>query len=184
MTLALHVKGNKMNVRLVAIIATVTIVTTSAGCSGMRNFLFGRGAACGVCPSQGPAFGLPAPELGCGLEPGCGYELGCGHEPPRHGRMLRGCGLFGGGTCSGSDSCGCGSGSHGFAPGAYGAHSGVMNDPYAIEGVVIGSEMIGGPYNGYPGAVSPGTVIGDNFGTRGGQVMSVDPTPRAPTPAN
>jgi hypothetical protein len=174
MTLGLHVKGNKMNVRLVALIATVTIVTTSGGCSGMRNFLFGRGAACGVCPSQGPNMGLPGPELGCGMEPGCGYEPGCGHEPVRR----RGCGLFGGGVCNGSDSCSC-SGSHGFAPNPYGAYSGGVNDPYAMEGEVIGSEMIGGPYNGYPG-----TIVGDNFGTRGGQIMSVEPAPRTSTPAN
>jgi len=184
MTLALHVKGNKMNVRLVALIATVSIVVTSGGCSGMRNFLFGRGAACGVCPSQGPSFGLPTPDPGCGMEPGCGYEPGCGHEPPRHRGLRRGCGLFGGGACNGSDSCGCGSGSHAFTPNAYGAFSGVVNDPYALHGEVIGSEMIGGPYNGYPGAVYPGTVVGDNFGTRGGQVMSVDPAPQTSTPAN
>jgi hypothetical protein len=59
-----------------------------------------------------------------------------------------------------------------------------VNDPYALHGEVIGSEMIGGPYNGYPGAVYPGTVVGDNFGTRGGQVMSVDPAPQTSTPAN
>lgn len=184
MTLALHVKGNRMNVRFVAIVATVTIVATSGGCSGMRNFLFGRGAACGVCPSQGPAYGMPGPELGCGMEPGCGYEPVCGHEGGHVGGLRRGCGLFGGGTCNGSDSCGCGSQGHGYAPNSYGAYSGVVNDPYAFGGEVIGSEAIGGPYNGYPGAVYPGTIVGDNFDTRPGQIMSVTPGPQSPSPAN
>jgi len=190
MTLALHVKGNRMNVRFVALVAAVTIVATSGGCSGMRNFLFGRGAACGICPSQGPAYGMPGPELGCGMEPGCGYEPscgyepGCGHEPRRHGLLRRGCGLFGGGTCGGSDACGCGSQRHGFAPNPYGVYSGVVNDPYAFEGGVIGSETIGGPYNGFPGAVYPGMIVDDGFDARGGQIMNVVPAPRASTPAN
>jgi hypothetical protein len=168
-----------MNVRFVALIATVAVITTSSGCSGMRNFLFGRGAACGVCPSQGPGYGLPGPELGCGMEPGCGYEPTCGHEPPRFGGLRRGCGLFGGGICRGSDSCGCGANAHPGVTSGYGAFPGVVNDPYMYDGAVIGSEMIGGPYNGYPN-----TIVGDNFDSRGGQIMSVDPTPRTSTPRN
>jgi hypothetical protein len=60
----------------------------------------------------------------------------------------------------------------------------VVNDPYAMEGEVIGSEMIGGVYNGYPNAVYPGTIVDDNFGNRSGQVIGVDPAPRAAAPAN
>jgi hypothetical protein len=194
MTLALHVKGNRMNVQLVATLATVLIVATSGGCSGMRNFLFGRGAACGICPNQGPAYGVPGPELGCGMEPGCGYEPGCGHElgcgyetPGAHrpfAGVRRGCGLFGGGLCNGSSSCNCGS--RGLTPSAnpYGAFSGVVNDPYGFGGEVIGSEMIGGPYNGYPSVVYPGTVVDDNFDSRDSRIIRGESVRPVPTPGN
>lgn len=174
-----------MKIQVVALVAALTIVTTSTGCSGMRNFLFGRGAACGICPSQAPAHQAPtylppAAELGCGYEPSCGYEPGCGYEgnvgqAPRLFGSHRGCGLLGGGLCNGSSGCNCGSGpSH--SMGNYGAHGfgGMVNDPYMMDGASMGSEFMSEPYNGYPqtiynGPTTSGLPVGSGWQDRGSQ---------------
>jgi hypothetical protein len=193
MTLGLLIKGNAMNFRLITVMTAVLVITTSSGCSGMRNFLFGRGAACGNCPTPGMTAGI---EPGCGHEQGCGHEFGCGHEPgcgheasPGWRPMSRlhgGCGLFrGAGICNGSSACNCG----GRAPQGYqSGFSGMGSDPYSTyPGEIIGSEIIGDTYGGYPGAVTPGTVVpgtisGDNFGARSGErIIGVDPQPIAPS---
>ncbi len=45
-----------MNTRICSVIASVTLLTLSSGCGGTRNFLFGRGARCGMCrPSAATA---------------------------------------------------------------------------------------------------------------------------------
>ena len=184
-----------MNIRIVAAIATLTVVTTSGGCSGMRNFLFGRGAACAVGPTAGPVYGvpglLPGLERGCGWEPGCGHELGCGYEPAcgyeraphRPFAGLRGgCGLLGGrGTCAGTPACGCGT-APGYPQGhgQYDAYSGSVQDPYGYSGAVVGSEIVGDSFGGYPGVVYPGAtypggVIGDSWGARGERIIGETP---------
>ncbi len=156
-----------MKIQTVALVAALTIVTTATGCSGMRNFLFGRGASCGICPTQGPAcqqtpaWTPPTPELGCGFEPGCGMEPGCGHEGSfgHNHRGLRGCGLLGGGLCNGSSGCNCGSS----FSGSHGAHSGNFSDPYAFGGSPVGSEFVVDPYNGYPQTIYPGSTSGGEW---------------------
>lgn len=193
MTLGLLIKGNAMNFRLITVMTAVLVITTSSGCSGMRNFLFGRGAACGNCPTPGMTAGI---EPGCGHEQGCGHEFGCGHEPgcgheaspgwrPMSG-LHGGCGLFrGAGICNGSSACNCG----GRAPQGYqSGFSGMGSDPYSsYPGEIVGSEIIGDTYGGYPGAVTPGNVVpgtisGDNFGARSGErIIGVDPQPIAPS---
>lgn len=53
-----------MNTRIFSIVVAATLMTVSTGCSGMRNFLFGRGARCGLCSSAtapAPAYTSPAP---------------------------------------------------------------------------------------------------------------------------
>jgi hypothetical protein len=201
MTLALHVKGYEMNLRIATFVATLSLLATAGGCSGMKNFLFGRGAACGPC--AGPNCGVaPRPEPVCGFEPVCGQEPVCGHEPvcgyeqapvrPFAG-LRRGCGLLGGqGTCSGSPSCGCGGSTQSYMPSGVDAHYGEVHDPYAHGGEVIGSQVIGDSYNGYPthgtivpegvvpGTVYPGTSS-DNFDARGSQIINGSPMPSVVT---
>jgi hypothetical protein len=194
MTLALHVKGYMMNIRIVATVAILAVMATSGGCSGMRNFLFGRGAACGPGPAAAvPMYGLPGIERGCGMErgcgfePGCGYELGCGYEPgcgyeatPRHrpfAGLRGGCGLLRGhGSCAGSAACGCGH--HGsYMPGQYDAYSGAVHDPYSYGGAAIGSQIVGDSFGGYPSTIQPGMLfpgsgsMGDNFNLRGETII-------------
>jgi len=199
MTLGLHIKEHIMNVRLITCLTAVLAIAAGGGCSGMRNFLFGRGAACGNCPPGGMEMGGPIGEFGCVMEPDCGDELGCGREPvcghegrpgrrPLLGRH-QGCGLFAGlGFCNGANGCGCGQGP---ATGYRSGYGGVVNDPYSYSGEVIGSEIMGDPMGGYPGAILPGTVYpgtvypgtisSDNFDARGERVIGIDPQPIRPS---
>lgn len=55
-----------MNTRIFSVMIAATLMTVSTGCSGMRNFLFGRGARCGLCstatapaPYTAPAYTAP-----------------------------------------------------------------------------------------------------------------------------
>lgn len=61
-TLAMHFKETMMNNRLCAVMTAMTLIICSTGCSGMKNFLFGRGARCGLCSSLGSR--LPVPRFG------------------------------------------------------------------------------------------------------------------------
>ena len=171
-----------MNTRILTVAAVMTLLTLSSGCSGMRNFLFGRGARCGLCNSQRTPL-LPRQNLDanvpvaagasrglCGLrnnapaqapltyapnyaaEPGCGYEPACGHEA--------GCGYE-----TAADQCNCGgvvSGTSSYGPSNYGPvvenYAPVVSDPYS-SGNVVGSYPVEGQIvgNGYP---IDGTVMG------------------------
>lgn len=51
-----------MNARICSVIASVTLMAFSTGCSGTRNFLFGRGARCGLCTKKASV--VPAPQFG------------------------------------------------------------------------------------------------------------------------
>jgi hypothetical protein len=46
----------------------------------------------------------------------------------------------------------------------------------------VGSEIVGGTFNGYPSVVYPGMTTGDNFDARGERIIGADPMP-SPTPA-
>lgn len=190
MTLALHVKGHKMNIQFATTMATLTLLVSASGCSGMKNFLFGRGAACSTCATA-PAYGIASAEPVCGYEPTCGHEPVCGHEhaPTRpFAGLHRGCGLLNGqSTCNGGPTCGCGGSAQSYMPSGVDSYYGEVHDPYSYGGEVIGSQVIGDSYNGYPttgtivsenvvpGSVYPNSSM-DNFNTRGGQIMS-SPTP-------
>jgi hypothetical protein len=195
MTLALHVKGNEMIKPFATMLATLTLLVSASGCSGMKNFLFGRGAACNTCATA-PTYGIAPSEPACGYEPVCGREPVCGYEPvcghehapagPLAG-LRRGCGLLNGqSTCNGGPSCGCGS-AQSYMPSGVDSYYGEVHDPYAYGGEVVGSQVIGDSYNGYPTAGTivsegalPGTVYPnaapDNFNTRSGQIIG-SPTP-------
>ena len=93
-----------MNTRICSVIAVMTLVTFSSGCSGVKNFLFGRGARCGLCSggSAAPLFGntMQAPNPGTYQQPaaGCNGQVysaqpggGCGTTVPDN----CGCGPYG-----------------------------------------------------------------------------------------
>ena len=87
-----------MNNRIFLVVMTIAVLSTSTGCGVFRNFLFGRGAKCGLCnrlkaPAQklGPA-AVPAaptcntptyvqpqvPQAHCGCNPNpCGQAATC-----------------------------------------------------------------------------------------------------------
>ena len=51
-----------MNTRFCTVVTVVVLLCLSTGCSGMKNFIFGRGARCGLCTKIGSC--LPAPSFG------------------------------------------------------------------------------------------------------------------------
>ena len=59
-----------MNIRICSFVAVMTLVSITSGCSGMKNFLFGRGARCGLCNSN--SGGMPAPQFGNAMQAPCG----------------------------------------------------------------------------------------------------------------
>ena len=173
-----------MNTRILTIVGTLALLTLSSGCSGMRNFLFGRGARCGLCNKQRTPL-LPRLHQNsnvpvatgatgiCGLrhsapvqapltyapnyavEPGCGRELTCGHEA--------GCGYE-----TAADQCNCGgvvAGTSSYGPSNYGPvvenYAPTVNDPYNSSNIVgsypVDGQIIG---NGYP---IDGQVIGNGY---------------------
>ena len=54
-----------MNSRIVTVVMAAGLLASSTGCSGMKNFLFGRGAACGLCSK----LSLPKPCFGNMMPP-------------------------------------------------------------------------------------------------------------------
>ncbi|MEO1614258.1 MAG: hypothetical protein AAFV88_00325 [Planctomycetota bacterium] len=83
-----------MNKRLVMVLLSMTVITTSSGCAPFRNFFFGRGAKCGLCtritapfqksaplaapaaaPCQTPTYVQPLPQP-CAPAPQCGCGPG------------------------------------------------------------------------------------------------------------
>ncbi len=76
-----------MTIRSLTLVALVMVMGSSSGCCGMKNFMFGRGARCGLCnraraigTAINPLAAAPAPAPTAAAAPGC---------------RLPGCGLFG-----------------------------------------------------------------------------------------
>lgn len=61
-----------MNARIASVVTAATLVLTTTGCSGIKNFLFGRGSRCGLCTKLTPPFGNLAPTCGTGTCPSGG----------------------------------------------------------------------------------------------------------------
>ena len=93
-----------MNTRICSVIAIMTLVSFSTGCTGIKNFLFGRGARCGLCnggslaPQFGNAMQAPNPNGSCQQPAGYNGQVysaqpcgGCGSTVPNH----CGCGNYG-----------------------------------------------------------------------------------------
>ena len=100
----MHMKEDNMNTRICSVIAIMTLVTFSSGCAGIKNFLFGRGARCGLCsggslaPQFGNAMQAPNPAGPCQQPAGCNGQVssaqpcgGCGSTAMNHS----GCGNYG-----------------------------------------------------------------------------------------
>lgn len=92
-----------MNRRIFSVLTTVTLILLSTGCSGMRDFMFGRGARCGLCNRSNPqppaAFPYgPPPAAPPMAAPGC---CGCNGYPAAGHNSYVGSGYVGG-------DCGCG----------------------------------------------------------------------------
>lgn len=193
-----------MNARMLTVLTTATLLVATSGCSGTRNFLFGRGAQCGSCLTLPKIPGLGGNRLGSRLSnpfssPSCSTcQSGAAIAPPVVSSPHFGSSSCG--TCGvpvGDVGCGCGS--SGFAPS--------VNDPYLSSPPINGSiqssgQIYNGPvYNGQPiyngadvynGAGSfggPSTFQGDNFQSRrfdtdGARILNVEPLPPGVTPVN
>lgn len=134
-----------MNTRLCSVIAAATLLTISSGCSGMRDFLFGRGARCGLCrstpapiippapvPYAPPPATCPPPMQGVVTAP----PMGCGCNEYVTGSVHAGMPCGNCGTICGDCGCGC--------SGAVESYGPVVNDPY-LSGQVMGGPI---PQNG------------------------------------
>lgn len=182
-----------MTIRSFTLVTLVMVMGSATGCGGMKNFLFGRGARCGLCnrgavpaPVNPAAPAQPAAP-GCGLLPRCGLfgrkpapthtpPVACtppaGYAPlPTRPDVCRdgntGQGYVGSGCVDGGYSMGMG-GDCGCAPG-YGAapSQGGVVDPYLRGGVNNGGYPIDGDYSG-------GVIQGDGFQPRTYQSNRVD----------
>lgn len=141
-----------MNASISSVVTTVTLLIITPGCSGMGNFLFGRGARCGLC-NRGPAFQAPQPPRPQPQTQPCQPNPCVPYQPQQPYGMTPAypagpcsppCGTYG--SAYGGD-CQCGS--------AY------MSDPY------IGGEVI----EGYPGEImgSPEVLTEDEWERRQSQ---------------
>ncbi|TWU02575.1 hypothetical protein [Stieleria varia] len=163
-----------MKNRILTIVAASTLLCLTTGCGTVRNFLFGRGAGCGLCRSNAsilpqPA-SVPVAPPACGLtqpEPTCGYpaQNTCGCQTPAT------CG-----TCSPSSNS-YGPVSSGYAPDPYSGIIGSSVDGGYIQGEVInGAPTYGGTEGWYerPGTSTQQSYKVDRDGAR---IVSEDPLP-------
>lgn len=193
-----------MSIRNLTLVMLVLVTGSSTGCGGMKNFLFGRGARCGLANrvgAVGNALNPLAPAPGINQAPGFAQSGGCGTPS--------GCGLFSrnnapayappvayaGPTCN--ESCvGSGYVDGGYIDGGYinGGHS--MGTAGACESCnsygghyegVVSDPYLGNPVNGYSDGYSGG-YQGDNFydrnsyqsrrfDSRGDEIISESPLP-------
>ena len=91
-----------MKTRICSVIAIMTLVTFSSGCTGIKNFLFGRGARCGLCSG-----GSVAPQFGNAMQapnPSGPYQQSAGgcNGQVYSAQPCNGCGA------TAPNNCGCG----------------------------------------------------------------------------
>lgn len=183
-----------MNTRILAVMTAVTLLSLSSGCC-MKNFVFGRGARCGLCNKMSSV--IPRPQFGNTMQAPCGQTPyvstpAYGPAAPQGVVTAPSCGCnnyagntylpetYSGGTCH---SCretyeqGCG----------MEGYSSIVTDPYMSSGPVIEGSSV--PYSqpGYPQAypdasypVAP--VPSDNFNARkfdsdGNRILWEEPLP-------
>lgn len=159
-----------MSIRTLTLITLAMVTGSSTGCGGMKNFLFGRGAPCGLCnrigavgtalnplapsPVSAPAPCGPAPNRGCGL-----FNRGPAVPPPGpYAPYASAPTCHDGCVGSGYDQGGYAVGTAGRCEScnSYGAyHEGGVVDPY-LNGTVTEGPVVNGQYQGGP-------IQGDNF---------------------
>lgn len=190
-----------MNARMLTVLTTTMLLVATSGCSGMRNFLFGRGARCGSCLSLPKLPGLGG-KGSCLSSPSAPCSVGNAVSPPivyapaaplqYQSAPCESCAI--GNSYAGNADCGC-SASSAYAPT-------LSSDPYLSSPPINGSIQSGGQiyddssYNGQPiynespvynGAESYNGVPSGNdnffrsqsrrFDTDGARILSVDPLP-------
>ncbi|MFK8112368.1 MAG: hypothetical protein AB8B91_09205 [Rubripirellula sp.] len=194
--------------RICSIVAVATLLSLSSGCCGMKNFLFGRGARCGLC-NKLPS--IPRPQFGnvmqapCGQTPYTAQPQTPQYAAPAYQAPQTGCGCnqyadqghISGETCGScygsaySGNCGCGNGAvvDGYAP--------MASDPYLNGGVVngeiiqnggqiYGEQIIGGSM--YNNVVPNGVPVqSDSFNARkvdtdGNKILWEQPLPPGAKP--
>lgn len=186
-----------MSIRNLTLVMLVLVTGSATGCGGMRNFLFGRGASCGLCNRIGaagnalnplaPAPGMAAPTAGCGTPGRSGCGLFNRNRAPAYAPPVayaptcnEGCGsgYVGGhygdggyavGMVGDCESCNTGI-SYGESYGGY--HEGVVTDPY-LGSPSYGSPVMGGEYP-VGGTYQGGVIQGDNFYDRNYSSRKVD----------
>ncbi|TWU60831.1 hypothetical protein Poly51_11120 [Rubripirellula tenax] len=142
-----------MNSRIATMMTAVTLIVISTGCGATRNFLFGRGAQCGLCTKLGSC--LPKPQFGNMMPAPCASGL-CGSAPvaaPAYAPAFQapqgvatapscGCQSYAGTSypsdAYSSGTCGCGN--------AYDSYAPAVSDPYLSSGSVYDGGSI--PYEG------------------------------------
>jgi len=126
----MHIVETPMNKRMMTVLMAGLLVTTVSGCGRMRNFLFGRGARCGLCnqvslppnpllpravpaapqcnqptyvqPQYGQPQAAPAPgPCSCSPAP-CNNACGSGYAPNAYGTDSYGPGVCGSGVGQGT----------------------------------------------------------------------------------
>lgn len=188
-----------MNNRILSVMTVMTLVAISSGCCGMKNFMFGRGAKCGLC-NLGSC--LPKPSFGNSMAAPCGTPAPsyapsyapaptCQSQPAPIAAAPHadcGCQNYAGNVYDGGVySSGCGCGHEGYGP--------VSSDPYISADPIVGvpgSQVYdsGSVYDGgfIPNApYSGGSVPADNFQSRrfdtdGNKILWEEPLPSGAQP--
>ncbi len=161
-----------MNTRICSIIASVTLLIFSSGCGSTRNFLFGRGARCGLCNRASTPAPPPAMQAPCGQTPYAAPAYGAPQcqTPAYQGSVVTapasGCGCNGntgnvdGGQAYAGNPCGsCGDGGQAYAGNSCGG--------CADYGMTYGGGECGGDCGNVVGGYGP--VVTDPY-TNGGIV--------------
>ncbi len=179
-----------MNKQILTVVAAVVLLSTSSGCTGMKNFLFGRGAKCGLCNRVGSPLGILP---GANVAPPVAYESApYAVAPPSN------CGCNGHAHIAGDETCNGHDVGYGnpdpCLDGSY-AHGSYPVDPY-LNGGIVGSSVVPnqGEYIVGEGAIGPGTIpqggyipqqgyvpgssLPDNFDARGDRIISAEPLPQ------
>ncbi|MEM9585786.1 MAG: hypothetical protein AAGA03_00780 [Planctomycetota bacterium] len=150
-----------MNARILPVVLTLTLLSLTTGCSGMRNFFFGRGASCGLCnrlSTAGQALNpfAPAPTAPAIAPP----QAPCNTCPAPYASGYAAAPTY---APAPQVDCGC-------APGYIG--SGVYGS--ACPSDVCGSGEVVGGYGAVYGDVGSGVILGDNFQSRNYAAQRVD----------
>lgn len=119
-----------MNKRILMVVLTAAVVTTTSGCTPFRNFFFGRGAKCGLCNRLQAPFQRHAP-VAAAPQPTCNQPT---YVQPGYAAPAADCGCNPGSYMApqASNTCGsgCGSVTSGYGPDPY---AGVVGNGVTID---------------------------------------------------